>query len=391
MSCFKFGEILIPASASVSDWAVIACDQYTSDRAYWDELGRTLKPPTALELVFPECYLGENDEVRIRRIIAKQKEYIESGVFRSVDGTVLVRRRTSYGNERWGLMCLIDLDEYDARPGSRALIRATEGLVPERIPPRVAIRKDCLVELPHAMLLIDDEKRSVIEPLIGSGERLYEGKLSAGGGTIEGYRITDLAPVKKALDDLLARSEAKYGQKLLFLVGDGNHSLATAKACVSESEPLSRYALVEVVNIYDEGLKFEPIHRVVFGVDNARFIKGLTEITASQSGNTVVYDGGKQMTIPFPDEPTEGVAAVQKYIDGYLASCGGRVDYIHGTEELKRVAGRTGGVGIMLKAIDKGSFFKDVVERGALPRKTFSMGEADEKRYYMEARYIKSK
>lgn len=391
MACFKFGEILLPSPLSVSDWAVVACDQYTSDKAYWDNLESNIHEPSALKLIFPECYLSGDISSRIAAIIEKQNEYLSNGVFRPVEGTVLVKRKTVYGNERYGLMCLVNLDEYSAKADCPALIRATEGLVESRIPPRAEIRKNCSIELPHVMLLIDDENRTVIEPLIGKGEVLYDGELNSGGGHITGYNIKDTSGVERALNALLDASVDKYGVPLLFLVGDGNHSLATAKACRDESNPLSGYALVEIVNIFDDGLKFEPIHRAVFDVNHNEFITGLYSRLASYCGKTVIYDGNKAIEIPFPTDPIEGVKAVQCYVDDYLSSHRGSVDYIHGETDLKKICGENNAVGIALKAIDKNTFFSYVVKNGALPRKTFSMGEACEKRYYMEARLIKRK
>lgn len=386
---FKFGEILLPKRIDVKNWAVVACDQHTSNPEYWNRLESDLKDPTSLKLIFPECYLSDDNSERIADIIEKQREYIDKDVFGEVDGTVLVKRVTDAGNERWGLMCLINLDEYCPDGSARSLIRATEGLVESRIPPRKLIRENCLLELPHIMLLIDDEDCTVIEPLKDSGDVLYDGELNSGGGRITGYNVTDTDGVTKALDRLCAASSAKYGEPLLFLVGDGNHSLATAKACVDKNNPLSGYALVEIVNIYDRGLEFKPIHRVLFGVDNARFITELKEELSSQSGKTTVYVGNEKFEIPFPSDAIDGVKAVQAFIDDYLRRNGGEVDYIHGDDELETLCGARGAVGIKLPSIDKTTFFDYIVKNGTLPRKTFSMGEAEEKRYYMEARRIR--
>jgi len=238
------------------------------------------------------------------------------------------------------------------------------------------------------MLLIDDKDKTVIEPLIGKGEKVYDGELNMNGGHIIGYNITDTEKVCNALDKLYNDSKEKYGSPLLFLVGDGNHSLATAKACVKDDNPLSKYALVEIVNIYDEGLKFEPIHRLVCGVDKKAFINGFKEAVKGTSETSIIMDG-KTITIPFVKDPIEGVALTQQYIDAYLKQHGGTVDYIHGYNSLVEVAKNKNGIGIELKPIDKNSFFDYIAKNGPLPRKTFSMGEANEKRYYMEARKIK--
>lgn len=387
--CYKFGEILLPKNTDVKNWAVVACDQYTSDPDYWNGIESSVVDPTTLRLVFPEVYLGQNDETRIENIIAKQNEYLSGGIFEKVEGTVLVKRSTPYGNVRYGLMCLVDLSDYSVEKGAKSLIRATEGLVESRIPPRVKIRKNCPLELPHIMLLIDDPERTVIEPLKSEvSEVLYDGDLNGNGGHVTGYAVTDTARVEKALDALIAKSESKYGEKLAFLVGDGNHSLATAKACVDPKNPLSGYALIEVVNIFDEGLKFEPIHRVVFGADE-KFVEALKSAMSGETSETTIYVGAEAQTISFPSDPIDGVKKIQAFIDDYVNKNGLTVDYVHGADDLKKICARGGAVGIELKPIDKNSFFTYIVKNGTLPRKTFSMGEANEKRYYIEARKVK--
>ena len=329
---------------------------------------------------------SDNGE-RIAQINKKMNEYVENGIFKQYDGTILVERMSESGTRR-GIMTCVDLSAYSNNFEDRAPIRGTEGVVAERIPPRVEIRKNASLELPHVMLLIDDKDKTVIEPLIGKGELVYEGELNMNGGYIRGFNVVDVNTVENALDNLFAQSKAKYGSPLLFLVGDGNHSLATAKACYNPENPLSKYALVEVVNIYDEGLKFEPIHRVVYDVDKNHFIEGLKKNVLGESSTVIVADG-KTEEISFVLDPIEGVAKTQNYIDAYLKEFGGKVDYIHGMDSLVEVAQKTNGVGIALKPIDKDTFFECIAKNGPLPRKTFSMGEANEKRYYIEARKIK--
>lgn len=212
-------------------------------------------------------------------------------------------------------MCLVNLSDYCPDGKVRSAIRATEGLMESRIPPRKAIRENCSLELPHIMLLIDDPRRTVIEPLKGKGKVVYDGDLNSGGGKVTGYNITDIGGVASALDALYDESTSKYGEPLLFLVGDGNHSLATAKACVDENNPLSRYALVEVVNVYDEGLPFKPIHRVIYGADNADFVSILKDKLSSESGKTTIYIGDEAEEISFPTEPIDGFKKVQAVID----------------------------------------------------------------------------
>lgn len=386
---FKFGEILLPKNVNVKNWAVIACDQYTSDPSYWNKLENELFDPTSLKLIFPECYLSDDNSERIREIISKQREYFDAGIFEKIDGTMLVRRLTGEGNERWGLMCLVNLDEYCPDGTRRSLVRATEGLVDSRIPPRKAIRENCLLELPHIMVLIDDKNKTVIEPLKGKGKVVYDGELNSGGGTITGYNIADISGATTALNALLAGSPEKYGEPLLFLVGDGNHSLATAKACVDKDNPLSGYALVEIVNIYDDGLEFKPIHRILFDVDKTKFVAGLKDKLLSQSGKTTVFIGNKREELSFYEDPIDGIKEVQAFIDEYLKSNKGSVDYIHGNDELEKLCSERNAIGIKMPAIDKNKFFEYIVKNGSLPRKTFSMGEAEEKRYYMEARRIR--
>ena len=387
MKIYKFGEILLPEDIEVGKWGVVACDQYTSQPEYWNTLASKTSDISSLALIFPECFLSSDNGERIAQINKKMNEYVENGIFKQYDGTILVERMSESGTRR-GIMTCVDLSAYSNNFEDRAPIRGTEGVVAERIPPRVEIRKNASLELPHVMLLIDDKDKTVIEPLIGKGELVYEGELNMNGGYIRGFNVVDVNTVENALDNLFAQSKAKYGSPLLFLVGDGNHSLATAKACYNPENPLSKYALVEVVNIYDEGLKFEPIHRVVYDVDKNHFIEGLKKNVLGESSTVIVADG-KTEEISFVLDPIEGVAKTQNYIDAYLKEFGGKVDYIHGMDSLVEVAQKTNGVGIALKPIDKDTFFECIAKNGPLPRKTFSMGEANEKRYYIEARKIK--
>jgi hypothetical protein len=387
----KFDEVLLPKEGTdLKKWSVVACDQYTSQPEYWEELASYInEEKSTLSLIFPEVYLGKKPKARIKKIVESMKSYIEEDIFRSVDnGLILVERTTPTGTKRYGLTMLVDLQQYSYNPKDKALIRATEGTVVERIPPRVAIRKDCPLELPHIILLIDDEKKKVIEPLLKKEhKKLYDTELNMNGGHITGYHIENETSVKRALKGLLEKSIEKYGEPLLFAVGDGNHSLATAKACYRKSRAKSRYALVEVENIYDDGIVFEPIHRVVDIKNNADFVNELKYI----GGNTPakVFVGDKEEKIYLPDNAIEAVDRVQKLIDKYLAENGGKVDYIHGENDLKVICERTGSVGIVLAAMDKSTLFDYIVKNGVLPRKTFSMGEANEKRYYMECRKIK--
>lgn len=387
----KFDEVLLPKEGvDMEKWSVVACDQFTSQPEYWEELDRFVgEEPSTLRIIFPECYLEDEPQKRIAKIIDNMNDYLGRGIFRSVDnGLILIERTTPEGAVRHGLTMLVDLTQYSFKPEDKALIRATEGTVIERIPPRVEIRKNCPLELPHILLLIDDEEKSVIEPLIAeNNEVLYDTDLNMNGGHIKGVHIKDHAKVAAALEKLLAKSIAKYGEPLLFAVGDGNHSLATAKACYNENNPRSRYALVEVENIYDEGIVFEPIHRVFYPADKADFVARLKEIGGECKSKLFV--GSEEQEFMLPQNSIEGVDKVQKLIDAYIKEKGGKIDYIHGENDLKKICAATDGVGIVLKPMDKGALFDYIVRNGVLPRKTFSMGEANEKRYYMEARKIK--
>lgn len=391
MGCFRFGEIVLPKEPDVRNWAVVACDQYSSNPAYWRSLEESLTPPTTLNLIFPEAYLNApGKEKRIRSIIETQARYAADGLFRAVDGTVVLKRETAYGHTHHGLMLLVDLDDYSVVRGEKTLIRATEAVVPERVPPRVAVRKDCLLELPHIMALYDDPADSVLGPYrAASAPVLYEGELNGNGGRITGYQVTDTRGLSAALDALVLRAKRVYGEELLFLVGDGNHSLATAKACRTDANPKSKYALVEAVNIYDPGILFEPIHRVIHGIDAADFLAAYAA-RIKGGARTAGYVGGDAVRLFVPENAIDAVKAVDAFLEAYQAEKGGEIDYIHGEAELKAVASRTGGVGIVLRKMQKEALFPYIVQHGPLPKKTFSMGEADEKRYYIEARYIRS-
>lgn len=391
MRCISTKGILLPAErVDLYKWAVIACDQFTSDPGYWQELDRLVgKAPSTLRMILPECYINAPDcDERVGEAAAAMREYYAGGLFREIDGPVLTERTTAYGRRRKGLMLKVRLDDYDYAPGNYALIRATEGTIAERIPPRVKIRKFAPLELPHIMLLVDDPT----DRLFGSlqkGRTLYDTDLNMNGGHVTGSEVTDTEMLTVALEWLKRRSEAKYGQPLLFLVGDGNHSLATAKACLEarrrEGLPVSEYALAEVVNIYDDGLVFEPIHRLLT-VDTEDFIRRFKE-NVQGAGHTEAYVSGGKVQLSVPEDAIEAVRASQAFIDGYLAENGGEVDYVHGEKALSNGAS-LGKVGLKMPAMKKSELFGYVAKRGVLPRKTFSMGESEEKRYYMEAARI---
>ncbi len=431
-------DVLLPAAGTdLRKWAVVACDQYSSEREYWRKVEESVAgAPSTLNLIFPECYLEDADKAeRVGRIQAAMRDYLARGVLESKGpGFVLVERATPYEKEpRKGLMMAVDLEKYRYGKDSKSLIRPTEGTIVERLPPRMQIRRGAPVELPHIMLLVDDPKRTIIEPLYAARERLpklYDFELMLGSGRVRGWHVKDGAAVAKvaaAMDALAdpAAFRARYGKDevLLFAVGDGNHSLATAKAVWEETKQAipagdprleshpARFALVELVNIYDEGLPFHPIHRVLFGVDEADFLAGLAsyqehriekakdgaaafakvdEAEPSGSHRIGFLSAKGAGLVAFP-KPRANLAAgtIQEYLDAYLKShpeVG--IDYIHGTESLAALAAKPGNLGLYLPPIDKGSFFGTVIRDGVMPRKTFSMGEAPEKRFYIEARRI---
>ena len=397
MSTIIIPQIYLPAVDDLGAWATIACDQYTSDGAYWQKLESFVgDKPSTLNLIFPEIYLGDNDSQRIARINENMRTYLASGVFRPYTGLVLVERTTRSGT-RTGILLAVDLEEYSFRPASKAPVRSTEATILERIPPRVAIRKDAPIELPHIMLLYDDAYGEVLAAA-ERGEKLYDFELNMGGGHVKGTAITNGEEVISQLMRLsrIPESVKKYGraEELLFVVGDGNHSLAAAKQCWDDLKSSltpeereihpARFALAEAVNIYDPALRFEPIHRFVKTDTPDLFLKGMP---SGGSGRAVVVIDGKRGAVHFPENIPEGIRALDEYITTFITTHGGSVDYVHGADEVAALSGD--GVGILLPAISKNDLFRLVIEGGNLPRKTFSMGDGDEKRYYIEAKAIK--
>lgn len=412
----KVPEILLPdASVDMSKWAVVACDQYTSEPDYWEGVKKaTDGSPSTLNIIFPEVYLSKDNKPIIESINKTMYEYLDNGVLKSIGNCfVLLERSTPITPKRLGLVIAVDLEDYSFIREDKANIRATEGTVVERIPPRVRIREHAPIELPHIMLLIDDRDNTVIEPLYEEKdklEKLYDFELNMKGGHLRGWKVNDTERVEKALAKLLDEEvlKAKYGstdEVMLFAVGDGNHSLATAKACwenvkktLSPEEQQNhpaRYALVEVMNLHDKGLQFEPIFRSVFNVDTKDFLDGLYD-AVEKSGLKCDYkcytyttkDGRKDLMLP--SNAAVAVGLVQDYIDAYIKShAGSEVDYVHGEDSLKQVTDAAPNrVAVTLPPLAKNDLFDYVLKVGAFPRKTFSMGEAFEKRYYVEARKI---
>lgn len=421
-------EILLPPQGTdMYKWAVVACDQFTSQKEYWEEARRIIgDAPSTLDLILPEAWLGAQDEQeRIARIKEKMQEYLHNGTLvKQPQGFVLVER-TAAGNTRHGLVMALDLEKYDYSKGSGTLIRATEGTIVERIPPRLRIREGAAVELPHILVLIDDPEETVIEPLTVQAEKLpllYDTDLMLGGGHISGRLVSGEKEIMGVLEALTALSdkaafEKKYGSKpvLLFAMGDGNHSLATAKANWEkikatlpeeqrEDHP-ARYALIELNNVHDKGIVFEAIHRNVFGIPGEKLVEALLQKLREQNGGAEIGPeqapaGGEKHVIPFYYGDKSGafivtepavqlaVGTLQNAIDAVLKELGGEVDYIHGIDVVKELAQKPDTTGFLLPDMEKSELFPTVVYDGALPRKTFSMGEAAEKRYYMEARLL---
>ncbi|MCI5970103.1 MAG: DUF1015 domain-containing protein [Oscillospiraceae bacterium] len=412
MPVFDKAKIILPKNCDMEKWSVVACDQYTSEPQYWEDVENFVGScPSTYNLVFPEIYLNDgNADERIENINKKMVEYMENGnVYQTEPCLIYVERTLANGSVRKGIVGVVDLEEYDFNIGSQSKIRATEGTVLERIPPRVKIRRGAELEFPHVMLLIDDDKKEIIEKIDKAYlEPVYNFSLMKNSGRIKGYKITDTENIIEKLEKLGEKSafEKKYSVSgkgvLQYAVGDGNHSLATAKTCYeNEKEKIGdkaknlpiRYALVEIVNLHDESLVFEPIHRVVFDVDEDNFLNELKkkyQLEEAQKGDFTFVSNGKKKSyvIKNPDFNLT-VGCIQSVIDEYIKNFGGSADYIHGASVAEKLAEKKGNVGILLNAMQKSDLFKTVILDGALPRKTFSMGEACDKRFYLEGRKIR--
>lgn len=410
-SIIKAPNMLMPnQKVDMTKWAVVACDQFTSQPEYWQELSEYVaEAPSTLKVIFPEAHLSRDNQPIIDSINANMKKYLEEGVLTEIGNCmVLVERSTALTPRRLGLVLAVDLEAYSFVREDHALIRATEGTVVERIPPRKKIRINAPIELPHIMLLIDDREQKIIENLYAnrnSFQKLYDFDLNMNGGHVVGYRIDDTDAVIEKLNNLIAQDYIKrlYGDSsevMQFAVGDGNHSLATAKACweeIKQSLPQeqwdthpARFCLVEVENLHDEGLVFEPIHRAVFNVDKD-FVEGFKSICQGEADCLIYTSKEGEQPIKLPKNAAVAVGKVQEYIDAYIKSHpNASVDYVHGLEDLKGVVDKApNSIGITLPPLDKNDLFDYVLKIGALPRKTFSMGEAAEKRYYVESKKIR--
>lgn len=434
----QVADILLPQeSVDLEKWAVIACDQYTSQPEYWQKVREFVgKAPSTLNMILPEVYLGTPTEAdMIRSTQATMRQYLAQNLLVCHEGMLLVERSVD-GKTRHGLMVALDLDRYDFSKGSQSLIRATEGTILERLPPRMRIREGAPIELPHILVLIDDPEQTVIEPLAAVKDQLphlYDTDLMMGGGHLRGWRIANPAQEDQVIQALRRLADPERFRQhyqvrsdkgiLLFAVGDGNHSLATAKSIwekiklqLSPEERQvhpARFALVEVENIHDPGLTFEPIHRVLFGVHQdwksamekafnsqmrysrvAKVEEMMAEVNRPQDHEQVfgvmTPEEAGVVTIHQPSSNL-AVGTLQTFLDEWIKLGGAdQIDYVHGNEVLCQLATRPGNLGFYLPSMDKNALFKTVILDGALPRKTFSMGEAHEKRYYMEGRQIEA-
>ena len=414
---FKAGNILVPKNVDMHKWSVVACDQYTSEPKYWEEVENIVgSSPSTLRLTLPEIFLNdENVEERITKINETMEEYLNEDIFTELDNSMVYLERTqSDGKIREGVMGIVDLEDYSYEKGSQTLIRATEKTVIERIPPRMKVRENASLELPHIMILIDDEKKNIIESLknkVTSKDVIYDFDLMQNGGHIKGYKLSDNV-INDVIDGLTSLADKTYFENkynvtgkgvLLFAMGDGNHSLATAKACYeSLKEKIgdkalaspARYALVELVNLHSPALEFEAIHRVVFDTDVNKLIDSLYKYyNINEKGNgqkfeLITKDMDKVLYIENP-KSNIAVGSIQMFLDDYLKENQGSIDYIHGEDVTKSLGSKDKNVGIIFDAMAKEDLFKTVILDGALPRKTFSMGHSYDKRFYLEARKIK--
>jgi len=428
----QVADILLPKNGlDPHKWATIACDQFTSQPEYWRKVADTVgSSPSTYNLVLPEVFLGTPQEVeRIQLTQNTMREYIHQDILDTHTGLVYVER-TSLGKMRRGLMLALDLENYDFNKGSQSLIRATEGTILDRLPPRMRIREGATLELPHILVLIDDADCSVIDPVTAAAEELpllYDFDLMQGSGHLKG-RLVNKPELESGVVEALERLASpevfypKYNVShdqgvLLFAVGDGNHSLATAKAIWEKIKPVvgmdhpARYALVEIENVHDDGLHFEPIHRVLFGVtrdpvdelqsyfgdsvtfEQAGSTEALINIVENYSGEDhaigLIQPGAAWLIRVKNPSANLPVGTIQAFLDQWLKDgTAGKIDYVHGAEVVTELAAQPGNCGFYLPAMSKSELFKTVILDGALPRKTFSMGEAVEKRFYMEARRI---
>jgi len=415
---FRPAEILLPRAQDMHRWSVVACDQFSSQPDYWEALEKlTAGVPSTLHLMLPEAYLETRDQfVEAEKINAEMEKYLAEGVFDTLpECYIYVERTLASGAVRRGLMGVLDLEEYDYSPASTSPIRATEGTVEDRLPPRVRVRRGASLEMPHIMVFIDDAGDSVIGQFSGKKAKLpklYDFELNAGGGHLSGFMVTgaDAAELEKSVDGLSDVDTlcARYGDKApaIFAMGDGNHSLATAKKCWEEIKPTlseaerethpARFGLVELVNIHDEAITFEPIHKVVFETDAADFAAEAEAFWAKESRESekehgiriIAGDTDKAVSV---SGLTIGelIGKAEEFCQSYMASHGGKIDYIHNDDTAIGMGRAPGCAALLLPKMEKGELFPSIIESGPFPKKSFSIGHAEDKRYYLECRKIK--
>lgn len=401
----KIPQILIPAEADLSKWSTVACDQFVESASYWQNLGDYVgSAPSTLNLTCPEIFLRSGGiEEKTKRVHAAMDSCLREGFFSETEGFALVEREVEGGKKRLGLIISVDLECYDWRR-IRVPIRATEDTILERLPVRIEIRKSAAIELPHVILLLDDPEKKVIEPLYekrGEMKKLYDFELNMNGGHIRGYAVPDSQAVKDELMKFIDPAEQinKYGEDagILFAVGDGNHSVATAKVCwdnlketLTPEQRLNhpaRFMLAELVNLHGEGMDFKPIHRLMYN-PSPDFIQGLKSALSGEGRLKIIYRG-KEEFIPCPEKASYTISAVQTYIETCLKQDKGlNVEYVHNEEHLATAVSESGGLGIVMPSFPNKELIDFVLKVGNLPKKAFSIGEPEHKRYYLEAKYI---
>ena len=420
-------KLLLPkAGVSLSTWAVIACDQHTSSPEYWAETARLVGAnPSTLHLVLPEASLGDGDrQTAIAAINQRMADYLATGVLaEQAPGFVLVERDVGRARPRRGLLVALDLEAFDYRRDARTLIRSTEGTDAERLPARLAVRRHAPLETPHVLVLIDDPQHTVIDPLFALDlPAAYDFELMQSGGRVRGWQVTDGVVIDAIAQALSALRQGD--PPLLYAMGDGNHSFAAARAFWEERKAQgaamdhpARYALAELVNVYDHGLEFAPIHRLLSvggqgsvaatldalakrfadchfahrAVADSAEWQRMRAVAATEPGHHIAYcAAGRQGICTIAQPPFAlAVECLQAFLDEYLATHPqAELDYIHGDDVLLALADRPGHIGFLLPGMDKRDLFPTVLRAGATPRKTFSLGEPHEKRYYLECRRI---
>lgn len=393
---FKPCDILLPKVGDMSSWSVIACDQFTSQPEYWQSVRETAgDKPSTLNMILPEAELGVKDaDTEREKIYSVMQKYLDGGVLEEYKNSFFyVERSLPNGSIRHGLIGAIDLEAYDWQDGASVPIRATEGRVPDRLPPRIRIRERAVLELPHIIVFIDDPDDSVMSS-VNKGEKLYDFELMLSGGHITGWQVIDNAAVSSAFSALFE------GKSMLMAIGDGNHSIAAAKEYWDSIKPKltpteleahpARYALVELENIHDPAIEFRPIHRVISKTDPKPFFEELKNRFPTKSGTAVraISEAGSA-EVYFDGMAGEIIARCEDFCKAYAPKYGGELDYIHGDTECIEMAAKKGCVGLLMPRIEKQELFASVEKSGAFPRKSFSIGEANEKRYYLECRKIK--